>query len=253
LTPITDQGVENPYQLSRIDVIAGGQNVATTQAVVPVSWEISCNLCHNTPGISVASDILTKHDQLHATQLMAQRPVLCASCHADPALNTTGQPGVSTLSHAMHGAHANRFTPDVLQQVNGISCYACHPGIRTQCQRDVHYAMGITCTACHGSMDAVADPARTPWVTEPRCDNCHSRPGFTFEQPGTLYKASLGHHGVKCASCHGSPHAITPTVTAADNVQAILLQGHAGTINDCRVCHRNQPDDGFNHTYGGGD
>ena len=53
-----------------------------------------------------------------------------------------------------------------------------------------------------------------------------------------------------CASCHGSPHAITPTVTPADNVRAILLRGHAGTINDCRVCHKTPPDDAFNHTLG---
>jgi hypothetical protein len=251
LTPLTDDGQENAYQLAGIAASAGPPNIATTQAVVPVSWEISCNLCHNTPGLSVASDILTKHDNLHGTNLMNQKPVLCANCHADPALSAAGQPGVSTLSHAMHGAHASRFTPAVLQQVNGIACYACHPGIRTQCQRDIHLAKGITCTACHGDMVAVADPSRTPWVSEPRCDNCHSRPGFTFEQPGKLYKESIGHNGVKCASCHGSPHAITPTVTPADNLQATLIQGYPGTINKCTVCHNRQPDDGFNHTAGG--
>lgn len=253
LTPMTDQGVLNPYQLSTITAAIKGKALGTTQAVVPVSWEISCNLCHNTPGMSVASDILTRHDKLHNTNLMASKPVLCASCHADPALNAQGKPGVSMLSHAMHGAHATRFTPAVLAQVNGISCYACHPGIQTHCQRDVHFAKGITCTACHGGMASVGNPARTPWVTEPRCDNCHKRRGFTFEQPNTLYRNSKGHHGVKCASCHGSPHAITPTVTAADNVQAITLQGHPGTINDCRVCHKNPPDDAFDHTYEAGD
>ena len=250
LTPITDNNQLNPYQLSSITVKSGGTTMAATQAVVPVSWEISCNLCHNSAGVSTATDILIKHDALHGTNLINQKPVLCAKCHADPALGTSGVQGVSTLSRAMHGAHASRM--GTVSGKVSVDCYACHPGIHTQCQRDIHYAMGITCHKCHGDMTAVADPARTPWKSEPRCDNCHNTPGHTYEQPGTLYQDSKGHNGVKCASCHGSPHAITPTVTAPDNVQAINLQGHAGTINTCTVCHRSTPDDSFNHTYGEG-
>lgn len=44
---------------------------------------------------------------------------------------------------------------------------------------------------------------------------------------------------------HGSPRAITPAVTAADNVQAIALQGHAGTIDRGQVCRTEKPDDPF--------
>ena len=150
------------------------------------------------------------------------------------------------MSHAMHGSHAPRMQA-IAGQVS-VSCYACHPGKVTECLRDVHFSKGMTCVNCHGNEYAVADVTRRPWVDEPRCSTCHTRKGFAFEEPGKLYKESHGHNGVKCASCHGSPHAITPTVVANDNVQAINVQGHAGTINDCRVCHRNQPDDAFNHT-----
>lgn len=258
ITPVNNAGATNPYQLAAVSVFKQGKLQASTETVIPVSWEISCDLCHKpSPGVSMAGDILARHDRLHGTQLVNQKPVLCAKCHADPALNTPGVPGVSNLSSAMHKAHANRFTPDIISpsviqnQLHGVKCYACHPGIVTQCQRDVHYAKGITCENCHGSMAAVGDPSRTPWVSEPRCDNCHKRAGFAFEQPGKLFKDSIGHNGVKCSACHGSPHAITPTVTPADNLQAILWQGHAGTINDCTVCHRNRPDDRFNHTAHG--
>jgi hypothetical protein len=96
-------------------------------------------------------------------------------------------------------------------------------------------------------MHAVADPAREPWITEPRCGQCHSQPGFEFEQPNTLYRNSIGHKGVQCGSCHGSPHAITPTVTAVDNLQAVGLQGHPGTIDTCTVCHTPGPPGGFFH------
>lgn len=247
ITPMTDNGVFNPFQLSLIQVISGGKVAAQTQAVVPVSWEISCNICHTGgPGITVESDILMKHDKLHGTNLMHHKPVLCASCHADPALGTAGVPGVKTMSAAMHGAHANRMGPAVGKV--SVSCYACHPGKVTECLRDVHFQKGMTCLDCHGDMAAVGNTNRRPWVDEPKCGNCHNKPGFQYEEPGKLYKQSHGHNGVMCAACHGSPHAITPTVVPADNVQAIKVQGHAGTINDCKVCHRQTPDDRFNHT-----
>jgi hypothetical protein len=237
IAPTDDLGREDPYPLATITVTQGSTVVARTQAVVPVSTEMSCNLCHATPGLTTARDILEDHDRLHGTTLVDQRPVLCASCHASNALGLPGTPNVPNLSRAMHGAHASRMDSVNLPEV----CYACHPGVRTQCQRDVHYAHGMTCTNCHGDMTAVASPTRTPWLDEPRCGNCHQRAGFEFEQPGTLYRMSIGHKGVNCTSCHGAPHAITPTVTELDNIQAVLLQAHAGVIDTCTVCHTSVP------------
>jgi len=240
-----DTGRENPYSLATITVTQGSTVVARTQAVVPVSTEMTCILCHNTPGISTASDILQRHDTLHGTNLVAQKPVLCASCHGSNALGLPGDPSLHNLSRAMHGAHASRMGPaGELTEV----CYACHPGVRTQCQRDVHFSHGLTCSGCHGDMNDVAAPTRNPWLDEPRCGSCHTRPGFDFEQPGTLFRNSIGHGSVHCSACHGSPHAITPTVTEADNVQAIALQGHAGVIDTCAVCHTTTPSEPFFHS-----
>ncbi len=111
----------------------------------------------------------------------------------------------------------------------------------------MHLAHGVVCIDCHGDMTAVGNPAREPWADLPRCGNCHSRPGFVFEEPGKLYKDSRGHGNVHYAACDGSPHAITPTLTATDNVQANRLQGHSGVINDCLVCHTCQPGEKFFH------
>jgi hypothetical protein len=252
ITPVDDRGRLNPYQLSHIDVVGPGGVLASTVAVVPVSWEISCNLCHNTPGISTATDILRKHDVKHRTKLEASKPVLCASCHADPALGTTGQRGVGTLSHAMHGSHARHMA--ALPNLKN-ACYACHPGFKTNCQRDIHFSKGIHCVNCHGDMTRVGDPKRRPWVDEPTCASCHQarKPAFQFEEPGKLFKNSRGHHGVHCAACHGPQHAIGPAVTAPDNAQAILQQGFKGTIRQCTVCHSQQPDDPFVHRFDGGE
>lgn len=245
VTPIDDTGRENPYPLATITAKRNGTVMGTTQVVVPVSWEIGCNICHNTPGISTATDILQKHDQMHGTTLEASKPVLCAGCHADPALGAPGQPGISNFSSAMHTSHASRMDQAGLAN----ECYACHPGVRTLCQRDVHLARGMSCNDCHTSMLAVGDPNRIPWVDEPKCGDCHQadHPTWEFEEPGKNFKESRGHRGIMCASCHGSPHAITPTITAADNVQAITAQGHAGRIDTCTVCHSEMPSDPFPH------
>lgn len=243
IIPIDDSGRENSFPLAVITVELNNQVVAQTRAVVPTSTEMSCNLCHNTPNISTSQDILRAHDRLHGTTLVNETPVLCAKCHSDNALGLPGQAGVSSLSSAMHTAHAPRMGAISIPN----SCYACHPGVRTQCQRDVHAANGTTCTSCHGDMTAVGNPARNPWVDLPRCDSCHSRAGFQFEQPGKLFQNSVGHGGVLCAACHSSPHAITPATTGLDNVQSNLLQGHAGKIDTCSVCHTVQPSEPFFH------
>lgn len=243
ITPLTDSMHLDPYQLATIRASYNGK-FGVTQAVVPVSWEINCNACHNTPGLSVATDILRKHDQMHGTTLVKQKPVLCAKCHADPALGAAGQPGVSTMSHAMHGAHANRMGNMTAE----AKCYSCHPGPQTQCLRDVHKSNGMNCVSCHGDMADVAKPTRKPWVDEPRCGSCHNVPGHEYEQPGKLYRDSIGHNGVKCIACHGSPHAVGPSSNPRDNVQPIAYQGVAGTIKKCTVCHTQTPSDPFNHT-----
>jgi len=254
VTPLNDAMQEDTYPLMTITVRQNGILKAQTQAVAPVSWEINCDLCHDTPGISTAMDILQSHDNLHDTSLAGgPKPVACGSCHTQPPLAALipGNPAVSTLSSAMHTSHAPRMADAGLPN----PCYACHPGVRTQCLRDVHATAGMTCTDCHGSMTAVGNPARQPWTDEPRCGTCHPLTpisGFELEQPGTLYRNSRGHHGIYCAACHGSPHAITPTSTPQDNVQAIAVQGHAGTIDTCTVCHSSRPDDSFPHSLSGG-
>jgi hypothetical protein len=183
-----DAGRLDPYPVGIITV-SGALGTATTRAVVPVSSEMSCSLCHGNPGMSVAHDILADHDALHGTNLINQKPVLCASCHADAALGAPGVPGVSALSHAMHGAHADRVQASGLEN----ACYACHPGIRTQCQRDVHAAAGVACIDCHGGV---------------RCVTCHGsphtmRPAVTpIDNAQTIALQGFAGPISVCTTCH---------------------------------------------------
>ncbi len=181
--------------------------------------------------------------------MLNSRPVLCASCHSDNALGAPGKPGIPSLAQAMHGKHAEVFggggdgatqslTKLMAAQATNY-CYDCHPGPQTQCLRDVMYTHGKTCTDCHGDMNKLADPARRPWIDEPRCETCH---GTKFaENSGKRYRDSVGHGGLYCESCHGSPHAILPTNQPNDNIQNISLQGYAGTLDKCSVCHTTTP------------
>jgi hypothetical protein len=102
----------------------------------------------------------------------------------------------------------------------------------------------LVCQNCHGTMSAIANSinnGRRPWLDEPKCGSvtCH---GSNFaEQTGKLYRESKGHGGLYCSACHGSPHTIFPTREANDNLQSIRLQGHAGAISNCLVCHSSPP------------
>jgi hypothetical protein len=248
ITPLTDSGRFDPYQLGRVIVREGGTDVAQTRAVVPVNWEMNCNLCHTSPGQTVDTNILAAHDRLHGTNLQSAKPVACGSCHSQPPLEPLGlvsdDPDNPSLSRAMHHAHAPRMASAGL----AIECYACHPSVQHPCQRDVHSSEGRQCRHCHGNMTAVADPTRRPWVDEPRCSNCHRvKPDFALEQPGTLFRDSVGHGNVHCEACHGPTHAIGPATIAADNVQAIMWQGEAGPIEKCSVCHASRPPGEFRH------
>ena len=180
------------------------------------------------------------------------QPVLCASCHPDPALGINTGPE-KYLSQVMHGSHASK---------PGIGCYDCHPGATTKCSRSIaHTSANGNCAECHGDMANVAGTiaaGRVPWATEPACSDCHT--GVTGVATGnTLYRNSRGHGNIQCSACHGSPHAMYPTNNTKDDYQSKQYQGFTSrikTIGSCGVCHdssRGEDDEinEFNEKHGG--
>jgi hypothetical protein len=61
-----------------------------------------------------------------------------------------------------------------------------------------------------------------------------------------LYRNAIGHGGVYCAGCHGSPHAMVPSSQASDNYQPLQYQGKAFVLGDCRTCHGSSRGGGSN-------
>jgi hypothetical protein len=324
ITPVDDKRRINPYPMLQVSAYdkQTGERLGATNVVVPVSIDVSCTNCHasgktaaNNPAITWATDddlevqakknILRLHDKQHGSDLQNQTPVLCASCHYSPALDLakTGpqgmQQGLSTNSQIMHKFHGELRDAEgnfVIPTGNDVpverSCYNCHPGKTTQCQRGVMKASGLDCTACHGGLLAVGGKfplleggsidgtndggTRRPWLDLPRCQSCHigdavnhlQGEGLEFHTDGirlvqayktgdesaspllaknkrfaenenTLFRNSKGHGGIACEGCHGSTHAIWPNAdaNANDNLTAIQLQGHSGTIIECDTCH----------------
>jgi hypothetical protein len=245
LTPYTDADLinEDPYQLGLLKLYTlAGDSLAYSQPVVPVSNEINCvsSGCHISE-----QQILNQHDTEGGFD-PTNTPILCASCHASNALGLQGTPGLASLSEAIHKEHGE-VTND---------CYKCHPGPNTQCLRGVMKAQhGFTCQNCHGSVTQVGESissGREPWFQEPSCgaSQCH---GSNFaEEPGKLFRESKGHGGLYCSACHGEPHAILPSEVARDNVQNIALQGYAGTLNKCEVCHGVTPSEPGPHGISSG-
>ncbi|HOP06653.1 MAG TPA: hypothetical protein PLF13_05100 [candidate division Zixibacteria bacterium] len=234
LTPYTDQDLinEDPFQLASLTVYdEKGNSLASTRAVVPVSNEINCVSagCH-----ASELEILQNHtDSLG--DLTQATPILCAGCHSSNALGTEGQPGLASLSETIHSRHGE-ITDD---------CYKCHPGPKTKCLRGVMAnEHGLVCQDCHGSVIEVGKSikeGRQPWLMEPSCgaEECH---GTTYaEEQATLYRLSRGHGKLFCSACHGEPHAIAPSRVENDNVQNTTLQGKAGVLRKCSVCHGYTP------------
>jgi hypothetical protein len=256
-----------PVVLPVSDEMACGvcHNTGNEAASLPdVQWSSATDL-----GIQYRENVLILHDYRSGTDLVNSQPVLCASCHYSPALDLGGTGPVGPqltnkyMSPAVHGFHASRIlTPPA----SGNICFYCHPGEKTQCARGAMDTAGINCIDCHGNLYAVGSESRQPWSDMPRCESCHTgdavsnfgnqiigRTTYTdspnvatfiiatnkrfAEQTGTLYRNSIGHNGVACESCHGSPHAIWPSREANDNFTATTIQGHDGMIVECTACH----------------
>jgi len=239
LTPFDDDGSFNPYPIVEVVVkdAQTGAILARTTTVAPVSHEMNCQKCHGgNGGQDTMLNILRKHDEKEGTRLVNHTPVLCQSCHADPALQMEGTPGVPSFSLAMHGKHA-KVAPQP-------GCYDCHPGPVTKCLRTAIEGMQ-NCESCHGSLQEMATSLRNgrrPWLDEPKCSNCHQ--GLEMDTGTRLYRDAKGHHGVYCATCHYEPHAWWPSLLAKDNRQVTLLQGKPGPLGkSCLVCHTALPDE----------
>ncbi len=224
---------------------AEGVSLVEGLVLAPSSWDLGCGACH---GDDWTADVLARHDARHGGTLSAETPVRCGACHAQPELGWAGDGETDGLAPAMHRAHAGR-----MKQLQGLepSCLACHPGPDTPFHRGKHADGHHSCEDCHGSMEALVVEGRTPWQDLPRCLDCHQKPDVEYEQEGLGFSDSVGHGGLSCPACHHAAHGLYPSTLDADNAQNIELQGYAGVVSTCVVCHDPAPSVLFPHASGG--
>lgn len=263
VVPYREDGFYNPYPLFEVKAIdeKTGEILVETKLVTPTSTEMGCKNCHQgdwkKDGVSGVSDVtamnvLEIHDLRSGTNLLeeakAGNPVMCQSCHEDPAVGSKGDGIRRSLSTALHAWHANYLTEE-----DGSACVRCHPADNegnTRCSRGVHNSLGMDCADCHGNIqehaaallkNEIHKPGsqqllknlevkavksfdeiipRTSWLNEPDCLNCHE----DFNQPkedyssynkwacsfNNLYRIRTDNAGVRCEACHGSTHALYP-------------------------------------------
>jgi hypothetical protein len=189
-----------------------------------------------------------------------------------------GIAGIRPFTQALHAKHAAVKDPTTQLILDSskdrTACYLCHPGSATQCLRgamskavDANGSL-MSCQSCHGNLAAVGSSARQGWYNEPTCESCHNSAAtgkrastavdasgvaivpsdHTFATnantpvPGlNLYRFSTGHGGLQCEACHGATHAEYPSNHVDDNTQSIVVQGHSGTVAECKACHTTVP------------
>ena len=282
ITPTDDGNSSNPYPLMEVTAHnkQTGQQIGSLKVVVPVATETECRGCHVTGGIGSTrggitwandtdtevqskKNILRLHDAIQSTNLQNSTPVLCAGCHYSPALDLSGsgpsgnQIGNPTFSRVMHGYHGplqNAGQPVFPSTI--ASCYECHPGQVTQCQRGAMKTGGMDCIDCHGGMLAVGGEynllaggsidgtndggnPRRPWKDLPRCQSCHTGDAVShLSGAGLVPDAS----GIRLTQAYttgdnsASPLLATNKRFAEqDNTLYRFSKGHGGVR--CENCH----------------
>jgi hypothetical protein len=221
ITPVDDALATNTYPLLQVAAHdkSNGSTIGSLDVVVPVATETDCKNCHRTGGIAAEGqgpgtgwadlpdkevesklNILKLHDDEKGTTLESSQPVLCAQCHYSPALDLAGAgepnppiaPKFSVVMHKYHGELA------VFQSATTVnaSCYQCHPGNITQCQRGAMATGEMDCLDCHGDMLAVGGAfnlqpggsidgtndgrPRRSWLDLPRCQACHTGDAVSY-------------------------------------------------------------------------
>lgn len=212
----------------------------------------------------------------------------CHGSNALPGTGLAGISKLTSAMHLLHAAVHDPITGLTLDSsANRGACYSCHPGSSTKCLRGAMGAaiagdgsMAMQCQSCHGNMSQVGAVNRVGWLQQPSCQNCHTgtavqnagqirfsnaytdagvlrpavNPIFATNpnQPAPgfdLYRFSTGHGGLYCEACHGSTHAEFPSSHRNDNLQSIQVQGHAGVVSECTVCHTS-PQSGLGGPHG---
>jgi hypothetical protein len=168
--------------------------------------------------------------------------LICQDCHGN--LQQVGDDFSQNFSVATPfpgGADLTKRVPWASEP----GCQSCHTGDAvsnlTADPNVIPSPDGIRLLQAYRTNDATATPISAPLSRFAENASGNNR---------ILYRLSTDDHaGLACEACHGSTHAEWPVQPASgpfisnDNVAALQLQGHVGTIAECTACHASGPVD----------
>jgi hypothetical protein len=241
-----------------------------------------------------AADILEVHDRIEGTELLRQaqagEKVKCKACHPNKSRDSGGR---LNMSASIHGWHANFLTGQGAEACAschasaenthtrffrgyhaemGFDCTSCHGTmedhalslLKQEQQMGKDSPKWLMKYLKPRKVDALKTiVGRAPWTGQPDCLHCHK----AFQTPeeyetfnvwtateNELFYKRTDDVGLKCAACHGSPHAVYPATNPfgdnRDNIQPMQYQGEAATIGangNCPVCHKTEMEDSIHH------
>ncbi|NJD05647.1 MAG: hypothetical protein FIA97_04020 [Methylococcaceae bacterium] len=167
--------------------------------------------------------------------------VTCYQCHGD--MLAVGQ----VYKKSQAGPDGNQYRMHWLDQPE---CGSCHTGSGNQGTDGSNgfFSAGVK-TLAFAESDPAATPNAVDWTNPdtrrfavPRTELEPWGAGQDYNPVlrSPLYRLGKDVHGqVACAACHGPAHGIWPNraPSANDNVTALELQGHTGSLLECNVCH----------------
>ncbi len=220
-----------------------------------------CQSCHADPALGTegTEGVLNFSAAMHGWHANYMGEVLdeaCLYCH--PASR-------GGITRCLRGVHGTAFEP------GKMTCGNCHGNLNERAlgllkgEKDKPRAAKLAEHIQLGSMPKDSVIGNTPWLNEPDCFACH----VDFEQPAPgarafnnynatfeeLYRNSRDNALINCIACHGSPHAIFPTMnpygTFRDVLQPMQYQGEpyaiGANVKNCTVCHIVEMEDPIHH------
>ena len=277
LTAFDDYGRENPWPLYRVQALLGGNIIASTDVVVPISGEANCGACHNAPvdggngaatdrlereGIEVATvlndpqldlvplevskeyaadlNLVRLHDLKHGTTLEAETPVVCQRCHYTPALDLAQLGPLGPENDPNNTLHNGR---DQVSHKSMSNVMHSHHGNTVDSNGNPLFP-SMPVAEKDGS--GVRNNAERRGVLMETCYQCH--PGRRTD----CLRGAMSNGGMLCQDCHGDMTQVGNDFTrnvSASNPGAFELGGDFYTNPDQpRVPWANEPGCGSCHT-----
>lgn len=220
----------------------------------------NCQSCHTVT--AWATTLPFNHANTGFALTGAHRSARCMTCHIGQ--RWAGTPTTCISCHARDDRHNG---------TRGTNCSSCHSTATWAAAsfnhaRDANFPLlgqhaTTACAGCHGTNNAIRNPARTCIGCHTRddthhgsrgtsCANCHNPSAWTntrFDHSQTAFPLLGKHAATACAGCHGVNNA-TPkpeTTCIACHAEDDAHQGQNGP--ECARCHtvRNWDVANFNH------